>query len=168
MAFNPITNTEIESGKPVTSTTANKVQDNFDDHEARLQDLEAGSAVAYPPIIMRLNGPYGNLITRNNLLKTMPNFNLTILGVRLFIETAGSAGSTEVMIRRVRAGVSNNVLSSGLSVLFSTGNNYLSPNASFNPSYVDIDAGDLIILDLTSLQTNADTFFVRIDYEKRA
>lgn len=174
MVFDPITDTEIETGKPVKSETMGKIQDDLQDHEDRLLDLEAGTAIAYPPIQMTVTGPYGDipldLIPRNNFLTYMPNFNITILGVRLFIEQAGISGSTEIMLRRLQGptyAVSDDILTAGLSVSFSDGDNFLSPNGSLDPGAVDIDAGDIIRLDLTSVQPEAVGFLVRIDFEKR-
>lgn len=172
MAFSPITGTEIQAGKPVTTTTQGKIKDNFDDHESRLLDLESGTAVAYPPIIMKVNGPYGDLtaIPRLDFLTTMPNFNITILGVRLFIEQSGASGDTEIMLRRIQGPAyttSDDILTAGLSVNFSDGDDFLSSNASLDPGAVDVDAGDLIRLDITSVQPGGVGFFVRIDYEKR-
>jgi hypothetical protein len=104
MAYNPVSGTEIETGKPVTNTTLTKVKDNFEDHEDRIEDLEGGSAVDYPPIELFIGGYYGDQGAATGWVKYVPNFDMTITGVRLYIDVAGSAGTTEIDLQ-VKSGV---------------------------------------------------------------
>lgn len=167
MSFTSITSGEIQSGKPVRSDTQTKIKDNFEDHESRLQSLEGGSATTYPPLIMRVNGFYGLYGATNALIKTTTNFPITITGVRVLIDQAGSSGTTEIDLK-VKSGVGafTSILLTKPSVNFSAGNDAISSNAVLDATKVDLLAGDIIQLDLTSVQTAGDGFLVRIDYNR--
>lgn len=169
MSYRAITDAEIASGKPTSTTTANKIQDNFTDHETRIQDLEAGSDVDYPPILFRVNGHYGDGFTfpLSNVLKTTANFNLRIIGARLIIDRAGTSGTTEVDLLYSRAGGAyTSVFSTKPSVLYSSGDDAVSNNAVLDTNNDDIEAGDLLRVDISSAQAEAYNFILRIDYTK--
>lgn len=167
MPFTALTSTEIASGKPNSSSVFSKLKDNFDNHESRLLVVESGGAVAYPPIIMRVNGYYAWKNLTNGLLKTTMNFNLTITGVRLIIDTAGSAGTTEIDLKYKRgAGAYTSILTTKPSVAFGAGNDATSTNAVLDLAQVNLLAGDFLRLDLTSVQTGGNSFMVRIDFTK--
>lgn len=166
MAFTTITTTEIEVGKPVTNTTADKIRQNFDDHEGRIGTLETGVGVSYPPLILRVNGPYHIAGATNGILKTTTNFPITITGIRLLIDTAGTSGTTEVDVKYKRGVAAyTTLLTTKPSVSYSTGSDALSTNGVLigSPSLL---AGDIIRLDLTSVQTGGVGFTVRIDYTR--
>jgi hypothetical protein len=167
MAFTTLTSEEIASGKPVANTLTQKIKDNFDNHEERIVDLESGTNTVYPPLIFRCNGYYGGYTTLDAFLKTTINFNITITGIRLLIDTAGSAGTTEVDVKYKRGGGSyTSVLSTKPSVGYASGNDALSTNAVLDSGEVDLQAGDILALYLTSVQTDGKSFLVRIDYNK--
>lgn len=162
--------TEIATGKPVSTTVATKIKDNFDNHEERLESLEGGSAVTYPPIIMRVDGYYADLDGITNVLKTVTNFNLTILGIKLYIDIAGTSDSTEIdILKSSNAGASwTSIFNTKPSISYSAGNDAISSNEVLNSGQVDLSSGDLIRLDVTNTQANGRTFYVRIDYERNA
>ncbi len=167
MVFTAITDSEIQTGKPVSSTTQTKVQDNFDNHETRISALEGGATAVYAPIILSCYGKYASEWVMDNIVRTTLNFNLTITGVRLLINKAGSAGTTEVALKFKRGGGSwTSICTTNPSVAYSSGDNYLSTNAVLNPSNVDLQAGDILRADLISAQTNGYTFQLRIDFNK--
>lgn len=166
MAYVPITTAEITTGEPVANTTQTKIKDNFIAHETRIASLEGGSSSVYPPVIFRVNGVYADVIA-TGLLKTTINFNLTVTGVRLLIDQAGTVGTTTIDIRYKRgAGAYTSVLSTKPSVLFSAGSDSISTNAVLDPTQVNLLAGDIIALDITSAQTAAKNFIVRLDFSK--
>lgn len=171
MSFTSISSTEVESSKPVTTTVMGKVKDNFDDHEARLQIIESGTGTTYPPLILRVGGNYSVNGATNGVVKTTTNFPIQITGVRLLIDQAGSSGTTEVDVQFKRgASAYASILSTKPSVPSSAGNDALSGSAAgsvaavLNPSNATLQAGDIIRLDMTSVQTNGRGFLVRIDY----
>ncbi len=168
MTFIPITTGEIAVGEPLTNSTATKIKDNFDNLDERITDVETGSSTVYGPIVLNVNGEYSTLTTPyTNLLKTTINFNITVTGVRLIIDDAGTSGTTEIDIKFKRgSGSYTSILSTKPSVAYSAGDDSTSTNAVLNPGEVDLQAGDIIRLDLTSSQSRASSFIVRIDYIK--
>jgi hypothetical protein len=116
---------------------------------------------------MRVNGYYSDIVSLDNVLKTTANFPLTILGVYLLIDKAGSGGTTEIDVKRKRGGGAwTSILSTKPSVASAAGDDAISSNGVPNPLYTDIDAGDILRLDLTSSQTSGKGFLVRIDYQR--
>lgn len=168
MAYVAITSGEIESGKPTTTTFAGKVKDNFADHETRIGGLEAGSNIDYQCIILRVNGRYSHLSTPyTGLLKTTINFNMVVVGARLIIDGAGTSGTTEVDVKYSRSGGSYTSIFDTLpSVAFGEGNDAISSNAVLDATDKNLQAGDIIRLDITSTQVGGNSFTVRIDYTK--
>jgi len=165
MTYTPITAPEIATGEPVKQTVQAKIKDNFESHEARITSLEGGGNTVYTPIIFRINGEYSNLIAPQ-ILKTTLNFNLTITGVRLLIDTAGTSGTTQIDIKYKRGGAYTTILSTKPSVSYSSGNDSISNNAVLDLSQVNLLAGDILAMDIVSTQLNAKNFLVRIDFNK--
>ena len=167
MAYVEITSGEITSGEPVTNGTQTKIKDNLIAHESRITSLEGGSAVVYAPIIFRVNGQYDTLGATSGVLKTVANFNLTITGVRIYIDTSGSSGTTEIDIKYSRSGGAyTSILTTKPSVAYSAGHDAVSSNAILDVSQVNLQTGDIIRLDTTSVQTAGRSFMVRIDFSK--
>lgn len=165
MPFIAIDSTEVDSGKPVATTTLGKVKDNFDDHEERIQILESGVGTTYPPLIFRVGGPYSQSGALTGIIKTTTNFNILITGARLLIDKAGSSGTTEIDVQFKRgAGAWTSIFSTRPSVSYTAGDDSISSNAVLNPSYTTLQAGDLIRLDITSVQAYGRGFTVRLDY----
>lgn len=167
MSFTAITTPEVTSGKPVTADVGLKIKDNFDDHESRLLSIEGGAGTTYPSIVFRVNGPYyhGWSGTITGLVKSAVNFSITITGVRLIIDTAGSSGTTEIDVKFKRGGGSwTSILSTKPTVAFGAGDDATSSNGVVDAANNDLLAGDLLRLDLTSVQTGGSGFTVRIDY----
>lgn len=168
MSFTAITTQEIAVGEPVSNATQTKIKENFDNHESRLLTVEGGGNTVYPPIIFRCNGnPALLAIPYTGFLKTTCNFNLTITGVRLIIDTAGSAGSTEIDIKFKRGSDPYTSIFSTLpSLSYTTGADATSSNGVLNPTYTSLETGDIIRLDITSAQTASKNFIVRVDFTK--
>ncbi len=163
MPFTVITSGEIASGKPVASTTQTKIKDNFDDHETRIETLEGGTSI-FPPLIFRANG---RPMVVENFLKTTTNFSFSVTGARLLVDKAGSAGTLQIDILRKRgAGVYETLFTTKPSVVYTAGDDALSSNAILDVTKVDILAGDILRLDITSIQTGGKNFVVRVDYNR--
>lgn len=165
MAFTPINSTDVESGKPASTTVLGQVKDNFDDHEDRIVLLESGVGQTFPPLVFRVGGPYGAYGARTALLKTTTNFAIEIIGVRLLVDVAGTTGTTEIDIKRKSGGGSfTSIFTTKPSLSYTAGNDSISNNAVLDSSQVTLSAGDILQLDLTSVQSFARGFTVRIDY----
>ncbi|RTL05226.1 hypothetical protein EKK58_08745 [Candidatus Dependentiae bacterium] len=155
MAYDPILNTEIEAGDPVTQDLWTKAQENLDDHESRIISLEGGSSVAYHPFEWHVHGPYGGWAPFTNsdsgcgIIRL--TFNITVLGGRVLIHQAGSSGSTEIDILYKRGGGAwTSIFSTKPSVAFGAGDYAASSNAVI--STTALLAGDLIRMDITTAQ----------------
>jgi len=163
MAFTALTSGEVASAQPVASTVTTKIKNNFDDHESRIQTLES-SVTNNIPIIWRVNGYYDVL---TGLIKSTTNMSMSFTGVRILIDKAGSAGTTQIDILRKRGGGAwTSIFTTLPSVAFGAGNDALSTNAVLNPTMQALQAGDILRLDITSAQTDGVSFLVRIDYTK--
>lgn len=165
MAFTVINSSEIVSGEPVSSTTATKIKDNFDDHEARLLSIEGGAGTTYPPLIFAVNGAYKDRSGFGELCFTTTNFPMEVTGIRLIIIRAGSAGITEADVQFKRGGGAwTSLLTTKPSVSYSSGDYAISSNAVLNSSYTTLEAGDLLRINLSSAQARGMGFIVRVDY----
>ncbi len=163
MSFTAITAGEIASGQSVKTTTQTLVRTNFDDHESRIQALEAGST-GLPPIIFSVSGRYSDWGAIDEVIFTTATYTFDITGARIIIRDAGSAGTLEIDIKKKRGGGSwTSIFTTKPSVLFSAGDYAVSSNAIFDPDEIDVIAGDLLRLDITSVQTDATGFIVRLD-----
>lgn len=171
MPFTEITTAEITTGEPVSNNTQTKIKENFDNLDGRVTALEGGSSTVYPPLIMRVGGYYGEAgeltIPALGATKTTMNFNLTITGARLLIDEAGVSGTTEVDLKYKRAaGAYTSIFSTKPSVGYASGNDSISSNTVLNPSEVNLQAGDILRLDIIDAQKRAKGLTVRIDYSK--
>ncbi len=115
-----------------------------------------------------MNGNAAKLTTPyTGFIKTTCNFNLTVTGVRIITDVAGSSGSTEIDIKFSRAGGAyTSIFSTKPLISYTAGNDAASTNAVLNATYVDLQTGDIIRLDITGVQTAGKNFIVRIDYVK--
>ncbi|MDX9730208.1 MAG: hypothetical protein RBT63_00420 [Bdellovibrionales bacterium] len=168
MAFTPLTGSEIAVGKAVRNETQEKIRDNFDNHEARINGLETGGSMVYPPLIMRVNGNYAFQPIDQQILITTCNFDLMVTGVFLLLDVAGFSGTTEIDVEYKRGSAAwESVFTTRPSIPSSAGNNAISTNAVLNPDNVEIQAGDLIRLILKSKQSgNPRGLMARIDFNK--
>jgi hypothetical protein len=167
MAFSSINTNEIATGEPVSNTTQTKIKDNFDNLDTRVTSLEGGGNTIYPPIILSVNGAYHSMNGAKGVLKTTCNFNLTVTGVRLLIDKAGSAGTTEINVEYKRgAGSWTSILTTNPSVAYTEGDDSISSNTVLDSGEVELEAGDLIRVNIVSAQSYAKTFQVRIDFSK--
>ena len=153
MAFDPILNANIQPGEPVTGDLWSKTRLNLDDHEGRLLTLE-GSLNAFLTIKFTLNGPYGLLGDKINyaLIERIP-FSLTVVAVRVWIEFAGSSGTTEcdVLFKRGAAAY-DSILTTNPSVASAAGNQVYSSNGVLDVTKKFLLAGDTLRADLISSQ----------------
>lgn len=167
MAYIPFTNAEIAVGEPTSSVTFTKIKDNFINHESRIISIENGNNVIYEPIIFSILGQYDTLGAQTNIFKTTCNFNMTITGVRIIINEAGSSGLTEIDLKKSHAGGSYTSIFTTLpSVAYSAGNDAISSNAILDSGNCSLEAGDYLRLDTTAVQTAGRSFFIRVDFNK--
>jgi len=153
MAFDALNNSEISAGEPTKQELWSKSKGNQDDHETRLQTLEA-SLNAFHPIHFFLNGAYGRFALRTKLDIQRIAVDLNLLAGRVYVETAGSAGDTEIDILYKRGvGSWTSIFSTKPKVNFSAGNDSIGSGIL---SVTSLLAGDLVRMDMTAKQTNAE------------
>lgn len=166
--YKSITNNEIDQSQPVKNTTLDKIKENLDDHELRLQNVEGGGSV-YPPIILSVNGPYSLFGAQDGVVKTTANFSFNITGVRILVKKAGTDGDLTIDIKRKRASEPyESIFTSLPSISHLAGDNSLSSNTILNSAMVDVQVNDILRLDITTVQTGGEDFLVRIDYNRTA
>lgn len=164
--FIPITSEEIASGKPTSTVTFNKIKSNLEDLDARITTAEL-SSTAYTPIIFRVNGSYSKYGLRENVVKTTSNFSFNFSGVRVIADKAGTSGSLEIDILYKRGTDPYvSIFTTKPSVSYTAGDDAISTNAVLDVGTFAIEAGDIIRLDITSIQDNAEGFLVRCDYTR--
>jgi hypothetical protein len=169
MAYVDLTTGEIATGEPVSTNMLNKIKDNFADHEARLLSAEAGTSVDYPSIMFRVGGMLGTGTTLpyTALATIVRPFGITVTGVRLYIGTAGTSGTTEIDLKYKRGvGALTSIFTTKPSVVFSAGSGAQSSNAVLNASEVDLQVGDILQLSFTSEQIGAADFIIAVDFTK--
>lgn len=168
MSYVPLDADDLAVGEPVLSSTALQIKNNLDNHEERLGAVETGGATTYPPIIMRVGGPIQWVPLGVTTLFTTMNFNLSVTGVFLIVEKAGS-GVTTVDIQSKRgAGAWQSLLTTKPSVNSVAGDFAISSNAVLDLTKVNLLAGDLLRLVVNGVQAGGNGFIVRIDYNKAA
>lgn len=114
-----------------------------------------------------MNGQYGITGAQDGVVKFTTNFPITYTGVRLLIDKAGTSGTTEIDLKYKRGGGSyTSMLTTKPSISYSSGDDSVSSNGVLDPANSDLLAGDIIRLDLTSVQTNGRGFTIRIDYNR--
>lgn len=167
--YQALNSTEISTGEPTTNSMLTKVKDNFDNHEERLLAAETGSSTVYTPIVFGVYGRASDIPTasRTGYIKSTLNFNITVTGIRIIVDKAGVSGSHEIDVLFSRSGASYaSLLSTKPSVSYTAGNDAISTNTVLDVNNVDLMAGDIIRMDLTSVQSMGSNFIIRIDYNK--
>lgn len=167
MAFTPINDTEIEVGKPLKQGLFQKIKDSLDDHEDRIESINAAVSGSRP-LELDLLGEYATLSTqeRDKVVKLAVSGDITITKVTLLVDKAGVSGTTDIDIQHaVPTGIYSSVLESPLSIPFGAGNE-AEAVGSLN-SNVDVDNGSIITLTLINAQSEAENLYVRIEFNYR-
>ena len=106
MTYVPITNAEVDAESPLDDNLFAKIQQNFADHEARIQVIKGF------PLEWRVNGMLNNLnysvnkrLDGNRIVATQ-----TMTAVNVLLDRPGIEGTLEIDIRKYRS-VSTGILS---------------------------------------------------------
>ena len=168
MAFDAINTAETLPGQPTKTELFTKTKDNFDDHESRLAVSEA-SLGRFAPAEFAIVGPTQTTdadLVKNEVLTWRVPFDITVLGTRLLILSAGASGSTEIELE-VKQGVAafTTILASPVSVAFGAGN-YALGSASLG-ALTELDGGDIVRLNVNAVQEGGESFTVYMEYASR-
>lgn len=164
MAYTAITTAEITAGEPTTQDLFTKIKDDFDNHETRITNVELAVS-SYRPLEYEVNGGYWGLtVPYTGLLYDRINFNMTLLAARLIIYQAGTSGTTEVDVEYKRgAGAWTTIFTTTPSVAYSAGDLAISTNAIL--AVTSLEAGDLLRVNLDTVQQVAFGFKLQLEYE---
>lgn len=151
MAFISIQQTMIEVGEPTRKELFQQLKDNLDDHESRL--VIAENAVNTPQGIefeivgnYHLVGPVAGV-----LYKKIPS-NILVQDVKIHQFKGYNAGTTEIdLLYKRGADPFVSIFSIKPTVTSANGDFYTSSNGAV--SVTDLEADDILRLDITSVQT---------------
>lgn len=154
MAYSAITSTEVQVGKPVTSSLFTKVKDNFDDHESRILAVEAVTSQ-----VVIFNFPILTAVTASTLTGVTYwrcPFDVTLTDCKVVAYEIGSlTGDLELDVKKNTSPDSTgmtSVFTTQPSLDYGTASDYdESSNAVFDASEQDVSAGEWLRLDITSL-----------------
>lgn len=167
MAFLAIDPALVEPGDPVTAELMDLVRTNFDDHESRITATEAAFANTIP-LTFEVWGKYSAVAAPNlDVASLVIPFDLTIVGCLIYNRQAGTSGTLEIDLRSGTAGGAfTTVFTTRPSLAFGTGDEAISSNAIIDATNADALAGQILKLDITSVQEGPDLngFLVVIQY----
>jgi hypothetical protein len=155
MAFTTISNTLIQVGKALKREIFTTVKDNFDDHESRINNVESfGNRVEIYNNEILLGSSFSTL-TGLGYFKATSDFTLSSCEIQIFETGSISTGTLEIDIKKNTSpdntGMAS-VFSIRPSIDFSGASDFdVSSNQVFNPASDDIEIGDFLRLDVTSL-----------------
>jgi hypothetical protein len=162
MSFNSISSAVIAAGKAIKQEIMTLVKDNFDDHESRLTVVEAALG-RLPPICFDVIGTLYSPITMTEALAYRVEANLRVTAARLFVKKSGTSGSVQVDIQYKRgAGAWTTILTGSLSASYTLGNYAVVTGVL---AFQDFQAGDLIRLNISSVQDAMEDFTVYLENE---
>lgn len=152
MAFLTITSGQIAAGEPTTQELFQTIKDNFDDHESRIGVVE-GTIANYVPIDFTVVGAYSNrTMPQTGVLYFLVPFSMTLTGAKIYLTTAGTAGTLECDLLYKRGGAAyTTIFSTKPSLAYTAGDNAVSSNAVF--AVTSLEANDRLRFDITSSQT---------------
>lgn len=164
MAFVSLNSTEIAAGEPVKQELWDTVKEDLDDLNSRVISVE-NAQTNFRPIFFSVHGRMDEFTPPiEELMIERINFDCTIVAARLITQTAGSAGSNEIDIQLKRgANPWQSIFSTLPSVDFSAGDYAFSTNQVL--STTALLAGDILRLDITSVQTEGQSILVHIEIE---
>lgn len=165
MAFTALTTAQVASGQAVKTELFDLIRTNLDDLDTRLTSVEAGAASPFP-ILFEVFGKYSNFnAPKTGIMYHRANFDATLSGVVVMVQETGTAGTIDIDIQKKRgAGAFATIFSTRPTVAFGAGDFGTSTNAVLSDT--DLDAGDILRLDVQGVQTGPDIdgFSVNVSY----
>lgn len=163
MPYEVINSTQIETGDAVTNELWSKVKNSLDDHEDRISDLEAGAS-AREPLAFYVKGNYVSFGALTGVAFRRLFSNIVLTAGRIWVVDAGASGTLEIDIQYKRGGGAfTSIFSTRPSVVYSNGDYYISTNGVL--STTDLQAGDILRLDIVTAQTGNEEFHVYLSYD---
>ena len=166
MAFTTIPSSWLDVGDPTKKELFDRIKDNEDDLDDRLTDVEAATTNE-TPIQFQVTGPYWNESLPINdaaHIIRIP-FDIKLTSARLQITDDGTAGTLNIDVKYKRgAGAWTTVFSATPSIA-NGGGDYGQTTGTL--TVTDLDAADLLRLDVTTAITGNERFNVYLTWEIR-
>ena len=167
MSFTSIPTGWLDTGDPVKKELMDRIKDDLDDLDTRTSTVEAATT-SETPIIFQVVGPYwneGSSITNAASVIRVP-YDITLKNARLFLEDDGSSGTLTVDVKySTDSGSTWTTIFSSAPSIAQGGGDYGTDTGTL--SVTDIDAGDLLKLDITSVMSGNEAFSVIMEWEVR-
>jgi hypothetical protein len=160
--FNPIPASLIQVGKALKKEIFDLIKGNFDDINSRLSVLEAGGArviVLNNDVILSSSA---TTFTGLAYFKAPQNFSLNNCEIQIFEKGSIATGTLEIDIKKNstpdNAGMAS-VFTTQPSINFASASDYgVSTNQVFDSTISQVDAGDILRFDITSLPVGLGKF----------
>lgn len=158
MAYDPLLNNEIEVGDPVKKELFDKIKGNLDDHESRLQVVEANQAKLDFLSFLIMNAASFSQSTGVFYYKSNNNFTITDVNLEIF-EVGTLTGFLEIDILHSTTDKQNSSFTSIFTtkpkIDFSTAvDEEISSNQAFDAGQINVSVGDYLRLDITQMPVN--------------
>ena len=158
MAYQSLPDILIQVGKSLKREIFKTyIKDNLDDHETRLQSLEAQAASQVVFDFPITNATSANSFTGLTAWRSPYNFTLTDCKVSIF-EKGILTGTLEVNVRKSSStddSAAVSVFSTRPSITYADASDFdESNNAVLDPNNQDVSTGDYLFLDASELPTN--------------
>lgn len=150
MAFTTLPSDLIAAGKALVQEIFSILKGDVDDHEDRITVLEGGAGV-FSPITFDVTGTLSPF-AQDGILVYRVNRTLRITAARLFINVAGTSGTTSIDVEYKRGGGGwTSILTGNITAAFGAGDLYTASGTLVDASF-EFQAGDLIRLNVDSVQ----------------
>lgn len=167
MAFTTIPAAWLDIGDPTKKELFDRIKDNQDDLDSRTSDTEA-AVTNETPIIFQVNGKYWLFATstlQGATGVTRIPFDIELTSSTLHVVDDGSAGTLTVDVLYKRGVAAWTTIFSVLpTITFGGGDNVITTGTI---SVTDLDAGDFLRMDITSVMTDNEFFNLFLTWEIR-
>lgn len=152
MAFVTIGSTEIAVSKALKAELFQKIKDNFDDHETRLNDLSVGSG----PVVL-INEEIENVsstltLTGLKYIRAFNNMNITKAQIQIFTKGGVTSGTLEVDLKKsaTLGGTYTSIFTTKPYINFATDTDYTSRDGVLNTGQA-VTQDEILRLDITNV-----------------
>jgi hypothetical protein len=156
MPFQEINDSEIEVGKPIKKELWKKVQNSLNAHEERISALAIGAAPVEIFNLDIVNATSSSSLTGICHHKAFTAFTVSTVEVQIFEKGSITSGLLEIDLKKNTTlddiGMTS-ILSTKPKIDFFLNNDYDSSSGILIPELQEINAGEFLRLDITSLPT---------------
>jgi len=155
MAFVTINPAAIEVGDPVTADLLTKIKNNEDDHESRINSVEASNKKIEIFKYLILNGSSFSTATGLDYYRAEDTITVTKVAIQIFEKNGVVSGTLELDVKKsvtdLNSGSFTTIMTTKPSLDFSTAVDYQeSTNQVINVASSTISPGQYFRLDITS------------------